>query len=67
MNGTHIKLVRFWKGFEDIKQIKILAFAGKWDELPKKCFDTIADKIYDTMSRNQAPASTYCLDFSNIS
>ena len=45
----------FSKDFEDLKESIILKFTGDWDELQKSFFaQTIADKINETTSRNQA-------------
>ena len=43
------------RGLEDIKELKILQFAGHWDELQKKYMLTqaIMGKTYETMSRIQ--------------
>ena len=43
------------RGLEDIKELKILQFAGHWDELQKIYMLTqaIMGKTYETMSRIQ--------------
>ena len=49
----HLKIK---KNLEDLKKIKILKFAGDLRKLQKKVLfiQTIKDRIYETISRNQA-------------
>ena len=45
---------RFEKGFDVVKKIKILKFAGDWDELQGKFFtQQNHGQIYKTKQRNQ--------------